>query len=45
MRETRMTKRPVRRCEAEARRGTGYGTCDAPLDNHGVCPRAGTHAE
>jgi hypothetical protein len=31
------------RCEANARRGTGTGTCDRPLDSHGQCDRAGDH--
>lgn len=34
----------VRKCEANSQRGTGYGMCDAPLDSHGQCPRAGAHA-
>ena len=25
------------KCEAEAKRGTGIGTCDKPLDQHGRC--------
>lgn len=31
------------RCEAEAKRGTGTGTCDRPLDEHGYCDRASDH--
>lgn len=33
------------RCEAFARKGTGYGACDEPLDRHGGCPRASGHVE
>lgn len=32
-------------CDAEATRGTGTGRCDARLDQHGACPRAGDHTE
>lgn len=31
------------RCDAETRLGTGTGTCDAILDDHGNCPRFGLH--
>lgn len=31
------------RCQEFARRGTGFGTCDGPLDEHGQCQRAGQH--
>jgi len=31
------------RCDANARRGTGTGTCDRPLDSHGQCDRASDH--
>ena len=31
------------RCEADAKRGTGTGVCDTPLDAHAQCPRAGQH--
>lgn len=31
------------RCEAQARKGTGTGMCDRPLDRHGNCDRAGDH--
>lgn len=31
------------RCEAEAKRGTGTGACDRPLDEHGQCDRAAQH--
>lgn len=31
------------RCEADSKRGTGTGLCDAPLDEHGNCPRADRH--
>lgn len=30
-------------CEALARKGTGYGVCDRPLDEHGQCDRPETH--
>lgn len=30
-------------CDANARRGTGTGMCDRPLDEHGQCDRAGDH--
>lgn len=33
------------RCGAEARRGTGTGVCDRPLDGHGYCDRASDHIE
>lgn len=34
----------VTRCDADARRGTGTGACDAPLDPRtGECPAAGRH--
>lgn len=33
------------RCEANARRGTGTGMCDRPLDAHGYCDRASDHIE
>lgn len=36
---------PRFRCEEFARRGTGVGTCDLPLDVHGRCDRAGNHLE
>jgi hypothetical protein len=36
-------KPKVRRCDENARKGTGYGMCDAPLDRHGGCPNAGNH--
>lgn len=37
--------RVVKRCEAHARRGTGYGACDAALDGHGNCLSAGNHVD
>lgn len=38
--------RPTRRrCDANARKGTGTGMCDAPLDEHGNCPNAGNHID
>lgn len=33
----------VERCEADARRGTGTGVCDRPLDSYGRCDRASDH--
>lgn len=33
----------VEYCEARARKGTGEGTCDHPLDAYGQCPRASDH--
>lgn len=33
------------RCEAQARKGTGTGTCDAVLDERGNCLRARNHIE
>jgi hypothetical protein len=33
------------RCEALARKGTGTGVCDRPLDDHGQCDRASDHQE
>lgn len=36
-------RNPVRRCDAYSRKGTGFGTCDFPLDEHGNCARAGSH--
>lgn len=35
--------KPIRRCEINAYKGTGQGTCDAPLDKHGECPNASNH--
>jgi hypothetical protein len=35
----------MRHCEEFAVRGTGYGMCDAPLDAHGTCARAGDHRD
>lgn len=34
-----------RRCEALARKGTGTGVCDRPLDEHENCDRASNHVE
>ncbi len=31
------------RCEANARKETGFGTCDRALDAHGQCDRASDH--
>lgn len=36
-------KEQIKRCEAEARKGTGTGMCNQPLDEHGNCPRANDH--
>jgi len=36
---------PVQRCEARARKGTGEGSCDTPLDERGRCPRSRQHLE
>lgn len=33
------------RCEILARKGTGIGPCDRPLDIHGQCDRAASHQE
>lgn len=32
-------------CDQLAVKGTGFGVCDAPLDEHGNCRLAGEHAE
>lgn len=32
-------------CDANAKRGTGTGICDRPLDEHGNCPNASNHLE
>jgi hypothetical protein len=32
-------------CEEFAQRGTGYGSCETPLDEHGNCPNAGNHRD
>lgn len=37
-----LVRQPAR-CDAEARRGTGTGACDSPLDARGQCERAGRH--
>lgn len=34
-----------RLCDALAKKGTGLGICNAPLDEHGNCPRAGQHID
>jgi hypothetical protein len=36
---------PARRCEANAQRGTGSGTCGQPLDAHGQCFDASDHLD
>jgi hypothetical protein len=33
----------VDRCSENARRGTGTGACDRPLDGYGQCDRASDH--
>lgn len=33
------------RCEAQARKGTGTGICDRPLDTNGYCDRANDHLD
>lgn len=33
------------RCGADARKGTGSGICDQPLDVHGNCDRASNHVQ
>lgn len=33
------------RCASYARRGTGAGLCDRPLDEHGYCDRPSDHLE
>jgi hypothetical protein len=35
----------VRRCDKRARKGTGEGVCDRPLDERGQCDRAADHIE
>lgn len=35
----------VSRCESLAKRGTGEGVCDEPLDEHGNCPKARSHLD
>jgi hypothetical protein len=37
-----VARRPAR-CEARATKGTGEGTCDRLLGEHGQCDRASTH--
>lgn len=32
-------------CEAFAQQGTGYGSCETQLDEHGNCPNAGNHRD
>jgi hypothetical protein len=38
------TPRSPARCEHRAIKGTGHGTCDRLLDQHGQCDRASSHA-
>lgn len=35
----------MKKCEAYARKGTGYGICDRPLSELGTCGRASDHVE
>jgi hypothetical protein len=35
----------VHYCEAFARKGTGYGACNRPLDKDGYCDNARDHVE
>lgn len=35
----------MRACEANAKKGTGSGMCDRPLDQHGYCDRASDHLD
>lgn len=35
--------KPVGYCTEHARKGTGWGMCDRPLDDRGECDRAGDH--
>ena len=37
--------RDADRCDRLAHKGTGVGLCNAPLDEHGECPRAHNHIE
>lgn len=30
-------------CDELAKKGTGLGVCNTPLDEHGNCPNAGNH--
>lgn len=32
------------RCQADAQKGTGTGVCARPVDMHGNCDRADSHA-
>lgn len=39
-------KQPERvTCDRLARKGTGHGMCNHPLDDNGQCDRAGDHIE
>jgi hypothetical protein len=40
-----LDEEPVSRCEVAARKGTGEGVCDRPLDKHGQCDRAADHLD
>jgi len=33
----------TKKCEENARKGTGTGVCDRPLDKNGRCDRAADH--
>lgn len=35
----------AQRCDELARRGTGVGACDLPLDEHGYCERPSEHLD
>lgn len=39
------SRRRPQRCDAYARKGTGYGACDAPLDERGQCAQARNHVD
>lgn len=38
-------ERYANECEEFAQRGTGYGSCETQLDEHGNCPNAGNHRD
>lgn len=39
----RLARKRTVLCDANAKRGTGTGVCNRPLDEHGQCDRAGDH--
>ena len=45
VRATRETIGLRNRCDELAQRGTGAGTCNTPLDEHGNCPVASRHLD